>query len=155
MLLAPLVAWCTVEVNERRTQVDWVRVRRKPVDEDYAGKDGIVRVLDHLNTHHPTSLYEAFEPAEARRVAERIQIHFATKHRNSLNMSEFEVGVEVSPILGPSHSRPRCPGAGGESVAASAQQERNEGRIAFPNRRQRHQPEGPLSINLTLMVCWA
>ncbi len=71
MLFAPLEGWRRVEVTDRRTKADWARVVRQLVDEDYADKDRIVLVMDNLNTHHPASLYQAFEPAEARRIAER------------------------------------------------------------------------------------
>ena len=65
MLFAPLEGWRRVEVTDRRTRIDWARVVRKLVDEDYPDKDRTVLVMDNLNTHHPASLYEAFEPAEA------------------------------------------------------------------------------------------
>ena len=53
----------------------------------------IVLVMDNLNTHHPSSLYEAFEPPEARRIAERLEIHYTPKHGSWLNMAEIELGV--------------------------------------------------------------
>ncbi len=93
MLFAPLEGWRRVEVTDRRTKVDWAWVVRKLVDEDYADKDRIVLVMDNLNTHHPASLYEAFEPAEARRIAERLEIHYTPKHGSWLNMAEIEIGV--------------------------------------------------------------
>ena len=93
MLFAPLEGWRRVEVTDRRTRVDWARVVRKLVDEDYADKDRIVLVLDNLNTHHPASLYEAFEPAEARRIAGRLEIHYTPKHGSWLNMAEIEIGA--------------------------------------------------------------
>ena len=65
-----------MEVTDRRTKVDWAQVVKQLVDEDYPDKDRIVLVMDNLNTHHPSSLYEAFEPAEARRIAERLEIHY-------------------------------------------------------------------------------
>ena len=72
MLFAPLDGWRRVEVRERRTKVDWAHVIKKLVDEDYPDRDRIVLVMDNLNTHKLSSLYEAFEPAEARRIAERL-----------------------------------------------------------------------------------
>ena len=93
MLFAPLAGWRRVEVTDRRTKVDWARQIKKLVDEDYAGKDRIVLVMDNLNTHHPASLYEAFEPAEARRIAERLEVHYTPKHGSWLNMAEIEIGV--------------------------------------------------------------
>ena len=92
MLFAPLEGWRRVEVTDRRTKVDWARQIKKLVDEDYAGKDRIVLVMDNLNTHHPASLYEAFEPAEARRIAERLEVHYTPKH-GSWFMAEIEIGV--------------------------------------------------------------
>ena len=60
------------------------------MDEDYAHKDRIVLVMDNL-THHPSSLYEAFDPTEARRIAERLEIHYTPKHGSWL--TEIELGV--------------------------------------------------------------
>ena len=93
MLFAPFEGWRRVEVTDRRTKVDWARVVRQLVVEDYADKDRIVLLMDNLNTHHPASLYEAFEPAEARRIAERLEIHYTSKHGSWLNMAEIEIGV--------------------------------------------------------------
>ena len=93
MLFAPLEGWRRVEVTQRRTKADWAQVVRKLVDEDYAHKDRIVLVMDNLNTHRPSSLYEAFDPAEARRIAERLEIHYTPKHGSWLNMAEIELGV--------------------------------------------------------------
>ena len=99
MLFAPLEGWRRVEVTDRRTKVDWAWVVRKLVDEDYPDKDRIVLVMDNLNTHHPASLYEAFEPAEARRIAERLEIHYTPKHGSWLNRTEIEIGVMVRQCL--------------------------------------------------------
>ena len=94
MLFAPLEGWRRVEVTDRRTRADWARVVQQLVDAvDYADKDRIVLVMDNLNTHHPASLYEAFEPAEARRIAERLEVHYTPKHGSWLNMAEIEIGV--------------------------------------------------------------
>ena len=99
MLFAPLEGWRRVEVTERRTRTGWARVVRKLVDEDYPEKDRIVLVMDNLNTHHPSSLYEAFEPAEARRIAERLEIHYTPKHGSWLNMAESELAVLAGQYL--------------------------------------------------------
>ena len=93
MLFAPLEGWRRVEVTQRRTRVDWARVVKQLVDVDYADKERIVLVMDNLNTHHAASLYEAFEASEARRIAERLQIHDTPKHGSWLNMAEIEIGV--------------------------------------------------------------
>ena len=99
MLFAPLEGWRRVEVTDRRTKVDWAWVVKQLVDEDYPDKDRIVLVMDNLNTHHPASLYEAFEPAEARRIAERLEIHYTPKHGNWLNRAEIEIGVMARQCL--------------------------------------------------------
>ena len=88
-----------MEVTDRRTRADWARVVKQLVDEDYPHKDRIVLVMDNLNTHHPASLYDAFEPAEARRIAERLEIHYTPKHGSWLNMAEIEIGVMVRQCL--------------------------------------------------------
>ena len=93
MLFAPLEGWRRVEVTDRRTKADWARMVKKLVDEDYVDKERIVLVMDNLNTHHPASLYQAFEPAEARRIAQRLEIHYTPKHGSWLNMAEIELGV--------------------------------------------------------------
>ena len=93
MLFAPLEGWRRVEVTERRTRSDWAGVVRKLVEEDYPGRERIVLVMDNLNTHHPASLYEAFEPAEAQRIARRLEIHYTPKRGSWLNMAEIELGV--------------------------------------------------------------
>ena len=100
MLFAPLEGWRRVEVTDRRTKVDGARVVKQLVDEDYPHKDRIVLVMDNLNTHHPSSLYEAFEPAEARRIAERLEIHYTPKHGSWLDIAEIEIGVMARQCLG-------------------------------------------------------
>ena len=69
------------------------------MDVGYAHKDWIVLVMDNLNTHHPASLYEAFEPAEARRIAQRLEVHYTPKHGSWLNMAEIEIGVMARQCL--------------------------------------------------------
>ena len=93
MLFAPLDGWRRVEVRERRTKVDWAHVIKRLVDEDYADRDRIVLVMDNLKTHRLSSLYEAFAPSEARRIAERLEIHYTPRHGSWLNMAEIEIGV--------------------------------------------------------------
>ena len=85
MLFAPLEGRRRVEVKERRTKVDWAHVIQRLVDEDYPDRDRIVLVMDNLNTHKLSSLYEAFKPSEARRIAERLEIHNTPKHGSWLN----------------------------------------------------------------------
>ena len=98
MLFAPLAGWRRVEVTERRTRVDWAHLVRDLLDVDYPDKR-VVLVMDNLNTHSPGSLYEAFEPAEARRLARRLEIHYTPKHGSWLNMAEIEIGAMVGQCL--------------------------------------------------------
>ena len=99
MWFAPLEGWRRVEVTDRRTRVDWAHTLKRLVDEDSPHKKRIVLVMDNLNTHHPASLYEAFELGEARRIAERLDIHYTPKHGSWLNMAEIEIGVMARQCL--------------------------------------------------------
>jgi hypothetical protein len=82
-----------VEITERRTRVDWARFVRDMVDNRYPDACKIVLVMDNLNTHSVSSLYEAFAPHEARRLAERLEIHYTPKHGSWLNIAEIELSV--------------------------------------------------------------
>ena len=93
MLFAPLEGWRHVEVTDRRTCKDWAHVVRQLADEHFPGARTIVLVMDNLNTHSPASLYEAFSPVEARRLLERLEIHYTPKHGSWLNMAEIELSV--------------------------------------------------------------
>ncbi len=93
MLCEPLRGWRQVIVTARRTKVDWAHCVRALVDVHYPKAECIVLVLDNLNTHPPASLYEAFPPAEARRIVERLEIHHTPKHGSWLNMAEIELSV--------------------------------------------------------------
>ena len=99
MLFAPLEGWRRVEVTQRPTRKDWAQVVRQLVDEDFPHRERIVLVMDNLNTHHPASLYEAFEPQEALRIAQRLEIHHTPKHGSWLNMAEIELGVLAGQCL--------------------------------------------------------
>ena len=93
MFCEPKGGWRHVEVTERRTAVDFAHQMRWLVDEAYPHA-GVVRlVLDNLNTHKLGSLYEAFEPSEARRIAKRLELHYTPNHGSWLNMAEIEFSV--------------------------------------------------------------
>ena len=92
MLFAPLVGWRHVKVTDRHTKIDWAHLIKELVDEHFPDKK-IILVMDNLNTHKLGSLYEAFEPEEARRIAERLEIHYTPKHGSWLDMAEIEIGV--------------------------------------------------------------
>ncbi len=93
MICEPLAGQRDVEVTDRRTRKDYAECLRKISDEMYPDAEVIVLVQDNLNTHSPASLYEAFEPAEAKRLADRFECHYTPKHGSWLNMAEIELGI--------------------------------------------------------------
>ena len=93
MIFEPLAGKREVEVTDRRTKKDYALCLRKIADEMYKGAEVIVLVQDNLNTHSPASLYEAFEPAEARRLMNRFEVHYTPKHGSWLDMAEIELGI--------------------------------------------------------------
>jgi len=93
MLFEPLAGQRDVVVTERRTKKDYAERLRCLCDEVYPDAEIIVLVQDNLNTHSPASLYEAFEPAEAKRLTERFEWHYTPKHGSWLDMAEIELGI--------------------------------------------------------------
>jgi len=99
MLFAPLEGWRHVEVTDRRTAVDYAHILKDLSDIHFRCARKIRLVQDNLNTHVKASLYEAFPPAEARRLVERFEWHYTPKHGSWLNMAESELGVLASQCL--------------------------------------------------------
>ena len=95
----PLSAWRTVMVRGRRTKTGWAECVRTLVDEHYPKAEKVVLVMDNLNTHNLSSLYEAFAPEEARRLAKRLEIHYTPEHGSWLNMAEIEQSVMARQAL--------------------------------------------------------
>jgi hypothetical protein len=93
MISEPLTGWRHVEVTDRRTAVDFAEVVRALVEEVYPEAEKVVLVMDDLNTHKLASLYEAFPPEQARRIAEELEIHHTPKHGSWLNMAAIELSV--------------------------------------------------------------
>jgi hypothetical protein len=93
MLTAPLEGQRHVRVRQRRTRQDFAEVVRELCDELYPQAEKIVLVMDNLNTHNAASLYEAFEPGQARRLAQKLEIHYTPKHGSWLNMAEIELSI--------------------------------------------------------------
>jgi transposase len=87
----PLKGMRYTKVTDQRTQIDWAIYIKDLVDNHYTEAEKIIFVMDNLNTHHKSSLYEAFEPAEAKRLADRFEIHYTPKHGSWLNMAEIEL----------------------------------------------------------------
>ena len=83
--------WTTV--TEQRTRTDWANWAKALVDEQYPEAELIVLVMDNLNVHGIASLYEAFAPAQAKRIARKLEIHYTPKHGSWLNMAEIEGSV--------------------------------------------------------------
>jgi hypothetical protein len=93
MFCEPLRGWRHVRVTQRRTRVDWAFALQALLDAEYQEAERVVLVMDNLNTHSPASFYEAFPPQEARRLTERLEIHYTPKHGSWLNVAECELSV--------------------------------------------------------------
>lgn len=93
MLFEPLAGKRHVKVTERRTRKDWAWCVKELVDDWYPQAEKVVLVMDNLNTHGLPSLYEAFEPAQAKRLADKLEIHYTPKHGSWLDMAEIELGI--------------------------------------------------------------
>ena len=89
----PLRGRRQVRLSERRTRIDFAHCIKELVDVHYPEAVGLVLVMDHLNTHSPASLYEAFPPAEAKRLADKLEIHYTPAHGSWLNMAEIELSA--------------------------------------------------------------
>lgn len=89
----PLGGWRFADARERRTRIDWAQMIKWLLDEQYPDAEQVVLVCDNLNTHNIASLYEAFEPAEALRLARRIEMHHTPKHGSWLDIAEIELSA--------------------------------------------------------------
>lgn len=93
VLFEPLRGWREIKITERRTKQDWAWLMKELVDVHYPDAETIRLVMDNLNTHMPSSLYETFQPAEAKRILNKLEIHYTPKHGSWLNMAEIELSV--------------------------------------------------------------
>ena len=93
MITMPLLGWRAVRATDRRTKLDFAEVVRWLVEEVCEEAEKVVLVMDNLNTHKVASLYEAFPPEQARRIAAKLEIHHTPKHGSWLNMAEIELSV--------------------------------------------------------------
>ena len=93
LVCEPLRGWREVVVGDQRTRLDWAACVKDLVDVHYPAAERIVLVMDQLNTHTPASLYAAFPPAEAKRLADKLEIHYTPKHGSWLNMAEIELSI--------------------------------------------------------------
>jgi hypothetical protein len=93
MFMEPPAGWRHIAVTERRTRQDFAHQMQWLVDARYPEAEMIRVVMDNLNTHKPASLYEAFAPAEARRLLKKLEFHYTPKHGSWLNMAEIELSI--------------------------------------------------------------
>jgi len=89
----PLAGWRQIEVTAHRRRTDWAGFIRSLLEGRYRAAERVVLIMDQLNTHSPASLYEAFPPEEAKRLADRIEIHHTPKHGSWLNVAEIELSA--------------------------------------------------------------
>jgi len=99
MFTEPLPGWRHVPVTEHRTRLDWAYQVRELLEVHYPEAEGVCLVMDNLNTHNRASLYEAFEPEEARRLARRLDLHYTPKHGSWLNIAEIELSALTKQCL--------------------------------------------------------
>lgn len=99
MFTEPLAGWRKVSVRERKTKIDWAEEIKALLDEDYPDAELVILMCDNLNTHTLGALYEAFDPAEAKRLADRLDIRYTPKHGGWLNVAEIELSVLTKQCL--------------------------------------------------------
>ena len=99
MLTEPLGGWRKVNVRATKTAIDLAEEIKELLDVDYPDAEKVVLVWDNLNTYTPASLYKAFEPAEARRLLDRLEIHYTPKHGSWLDVAEIELSVFTKQCL--------------------------------------------------------
>ena len=93
LFFSPLASWRHVKVTQRRTHLEWAYCMRDLVDVHFPQATRIRLIQDNLNTHNPAFLYAVFEPAEAKRIIDKLDFHFTPKHGSWLNMAEIEFSV--------------------------------------------------------------
>ena len=96
----PLGGWREAEALPRRTKIDWAHKTKWLLDEQYPDVDKVVLVMDNLNTHNASSLYETFPPEEAFRLSQRLEMHYTPKHGSWLNIAECELSSLAAQCLG-------------------------------------------------------
>jgi len=96
----PLAGWRRADAQPTRTRIDWARGVDRLLTVDYPDADRVVLVMDNLNTHGIASLYEAFHPDKAYRLAQRLEIHHTPKHGSWLNIAEIELACLTKQCLG-------------------------------------------------------
>jgi len=144
VMFEPLAGRRHVRVTERRTKKDFAEAIKELVDERYPDAEKIVLVMDNLNTHTPASLYEAFEPAEAKRLADKLEIHYSPKHGSWLDMAEIEIGILSRQCL---NRRLESIEQLQTEVGARAQPTQRQRGLEIPHRRRTDKTQTTLPIN--------
>lgn len=93
MFTEPLASWRKVNVRKTKTMIDWAEEIRVLLDVDYADAEKVILICDNLNTHKVASFYVALEPPEAKRLRDRLEIHYTPKHGSWLNIAEIELSL--------------------------------------------------------------
>ena len=93
LFFSPLAAWRHVKVTKQRTHLEWAYCMKDLVDVHFPKAKRIRVIQDNLNTHNPAFLYQVFQPAEAKRIIDKLDFHFTPKHGSWLNMAETEFSV--------------------------------------------------------------
>lgn len=93
MFTEPLAGWRKVDIRQSKTMIDWAQEIRTLLDVDYQQAEKVILICDNLNTHKIASLYETFLPQEAKRLRDRLEIHYTPKHGSWLNVAEIELSL--------------------------------------------------------------
>jgi hypothetical protein len=148
MLFAPLEGWRHVDVTDRRAAAEYAAILRDLSDRHFPHASKIVLVQDNLSTHTVASLYAAFAPAEARRLAERFEWHYTPKHGRWLDMAESELGVLSSQCLDRRVPDKENPYRGGGRMAGPSEQTQYQSQMAVHKRAGADQTQAPLPVTL-------
>ena len=148
----PHRGWRHVSASERRTKRDFAGWLKELVDDHYPHAETIRLVVDNLNTHTPAALYEAFPPAEAHRLARKLELHYTPKHGSWLNMVEIELSVLASQCLDRRIPDLADAGPGGRRLGRRAQRRPGHHRLALHDRRCAGQTRRALPLIITVVA---
>jgi hypothetical protein len=140
----PLRGWREATATEHRARLDWALCARRLVDVTYPEAEQVVLVMDRLNTHSAASLYAAFPPAEAKRIADRIEIHHTPKHGSWLNVAELELAALQRQCLRRRFGDRAALERGNGGLGRAPQRRRSRRRLALHHRRRPHQAQAAL-----------
>src|SRR6202035_260718 len=135
------------KVTERRTAVDYAHVLKDVSDTHFKDAEKIVLVQDNLNTHSPASLYEAFPPAEARRLVERFEWHYTPKHGSWLDLAGIRTRYPLRSVSRPPHPRQTDPHRGNRRLGTRPKCQSHKGRLAIHNPIRSSQTQVPIPFD--------